>query len=66
MDPTNKLDKKADILIRSGKIAKIGPNLQGDKTEVLEAKGYTIFPGFFDIRFIQDLSFTDAPEEEIA
>ncbi|MCA9735787.1 dihydroorotase [candidate division KSB1 bacterium] len=49
MDPTNKLDKKADILIRSGKIAKIGPNLQGDKTEVLEAKGYTIFPGFFDM-----------------
>lgn len=39
---------KGDVLIRRGRIARIGPNLQAGKREVVEAKGLYVGPGFID------------------
>ncbi|KAA3663003.1 MAG: dihydroorotase [Calditrichaeota bacterium] len=49
VDPSTNLDQKVDILVRSGKIEKIGNDLNADKTEVLDATGWVVFPGFFDM-----------------
>ena len=39
----------ADLLIKNGKIHKIAPNITpSDNTEVLDATGLLIFPGFID------------------
>ena len=39
---------EGDVLIRKGRIAGIGPNLQAGKREVVEAKGLYVGPGFID------------------
>jgi dihydropyrimidinase len=38
---------KADIAIMSGRIARIGKNLEGD--EVIDAEGHYVFPGGVDV-----------------
>ncbi len=39
----------ADLLIKNGKITEISPNIAADgKTEVLDATGLLVFPGFID------------------
>jgi N-acyl-D-amino-acid deacylase len=40
---------EADVAIKDGKIAAIGPNLDGDATEVIDATGLIVAPGFVDI-----------------
>lgn len=37
-----------DILIRDGKLAKIGPNLPTEGAEVIDAAGLEVYPGFVD------------------
>jgi len=39
---------EGDVLIRKGRIATIGPNLQAGKREVVDAKGLYVGPGFID------------------
>ncbi len=41
--------KEADILVKNGKIDKIGKNLAADGEEVLDATGKHIFPGLIDM-----------------
>ena len=38
-----------DVLIRKNRIAEIGSSIQADGTEVLDAKGLHLFPGFIDL-----------------
>ena len=48
IDPANKLDKPANILIEEGKIAHIGPDTP--KTEkTIDAKGLYVVPGLIDM-----------------
>ena len=38
----------ADVLVRGGKIAAVGPNLPADGCEIFDAAGCLVFPGFID------------------
>ncbi len=50
VDPSQKLDKNADVLITDGLIAKIGTNLKpGAKDKVYDAKGKVVAPGLIDM-----------------
>lgn len=50
VDPSQKLDKKADVLIADGTIAKIGANLTpGAKDKVYDAGGLIVAPGLIDM-----------------
>ncbi len=37
-----------DVLVKNGKISKMGENLSSDSTEVIDLKGKFLFPGFVD------------------
>ncbi len=47
LDPKNKIDKKADVLIKDGKIAKVGGPLSGE--DMIDAKGMIVTPGLIDM-----------------
>ena len=49
LDPRSGEERKADILIRDGKIAKIGERLSAEGVETYDATGKTISPGWFDM-----------------
>ena len=40
---------KGDILVKSGKIAKIAENIEADGEEIVDATGLTAFPGLIDM-----------------
>ena len=52
IDPANNIDQTADVLIRDGKIAAVGPgagkNVPGD-VEKLDANGRVVCPGLIDL-----------------
>ncbi|HEX4054823.1 MAG TPA: dihydroorotase [Tepidisphaeraceae bacterium] len=48
LDPSQKLQRQADLLIRDGKIARIGTNL-GKADRVINANGCFVAPGLIDI-----------------
>jgi N-acyl-D-aspartate/D-glutamate deacylase len=47
VDGTGRPSRGADVRVRNGVIAEIGPDLRGD--EVLDAGGCIVAPGFFDV-----------------
>jgi dihydroorotase len=47
LDPTQKMDRMADVGITAGRIAKIGSNLAGKET--IDAKGLLVVPGLIDV-----------------
>ncbi|KAA3610980.1 MAG: dihydroorotase [Calditrichaeota bacterium] len=49
VDPENKLDFQANILIRNGKISAIGSEIKAEGCEILDASGCVVFPGMFDM-----------------
>ncbi|HEY7366795.1 MAG TPA: dihydroorotase [Methylomirabilota bacterium] len=50
IDPANQLDATADVLIDGDVIKQIGPHLAADEgTEVIDATGRVVCPGFIDI-----------------
>ncbi len=49
VDPAAKTETKADVLIREGRIEKIGPKLRNRADEVIDADGCYIMPGFIDM-----------------
>lgn len=49
LDPRSGEERKADILIRDGKIAEIGEGLSADGVETYDASGKMISPGWFDM-----------------
>ena len=50
VDPKNQIDECVDILVRDGRIAEIGNNLQDDSAQFLDASGKMIFPGLIDLQ----------------
>jgi dihydroorotase len=48
LDPSQKLERKADLLIRDGKVAGIGSNL-GKADRAIDATGCFVTPGLIDI-----------------
>jgi len=50
IDPAQKIDRLADVAIRAGKIASIGPKIPAEAAaESLDAKGNLVVPGLIDI-----------------
>ena len=49
LDPSQGLDRQADVLVRDGRIAAIGPNLAAPDAERLDASGCIVAPGFIDL-----------------
>lgn len=49
IDPSQKLDEVADVLIRDGKIAEVGKDLKAENVEVRDVTGMIVCPGLVDI-----------------
>lgn len=49
IDPANKREEKADLLIEGGKIVKIEKALKDKADEVIDASGRYVMPGFVDM-----------------
>src|SRR6202030_2358137 len=50
IDPSQNLDRVADVAFTSGKVAKIGENLAADSgADVREVSGYIVTPGLIDL-----------------
>lgn len=49
IDPASKLDAERDILIRDGKVAKIGKEIRDKKARAINAKGMITTPGLIDL-----------------
>src|ERR1051326_3106930 len=48
LDPSQRLERRADLLVRDGKIAAIGSNL-GKAEKIVDASGCYVTPGLIDI-----------------
>jgi len=59
IDPSQNLERKADLLIRDGKIAAIGTNL-GQADETIDARGNLVVPGLIDVH----VHFREPGDEE--
>jgi dihydroorotase len=49
IDPSQGIDRKADVLVRDGRIAAVGDNLGANNAEVFDAAGCVVAPGFIDL-----------------
>ncbi|MEO8501869.1 MAG: dihydroorotase [Vicinamibacteria bacterium] len=49
IDPSQRLDGRADVLVENGRIAQIGDGLKAKSAEILDATGCVVAPGFIDI-----------------
>lgn len=49
LDPVEKLDRKADLLIENGKIARIAEKIEAGDAERLDLPGHILSPGWFDM-----------------
>ncbi|MBT4482653.1 MAG: amidohydrolase family protein, partial [Candidatus Latescibacteria bacterium] len=49
IDPSQGINNIRDILIRDGKIAAIGKNLDADGAEIFDASGKIVMPGLIDM-----------------
>ncbi|MBI4227354.1 MAG: dihydroorotase [Candidatus Omnitrophica bacterium] len=49
VDPANRVDTTADLLIEGERIAAVGDRLSASGAEVVEADGQIVFPGFIDL-----------------
>src|SRR5690349_1994089 len=59
LDPSQKLERKADLLIRDGKVASIGTNL-GKADRAIDAAGCYVTPGLIDVH----VHFREPGDEE--
>src|SRR5438270_7586624 len=48
IDPASGVDAVADVLLRDGRVAEVGTNLQG-ADETFDARGLIVAPGFIDL-----------------
>src|SRR6187401_2239770 len=49
VDPSDSLERVADLLIRDGRIEKLGSQLSAKDAEILDASGLIVAPGFIDL-----------------
>lgn len=49
VDPANKIEKIADVLIEDGKISNVDENIEINGAEVIDAKGKIVAPGLVDL-----------------
>jgi dihydroorotase len=49
IDPSQDLDKVADLLVEDGRVRSVGEALDGEVAEVFDAAGLVVAPGFIDL-----------------
>src|SRR3989338_6810542 len=49
IDPANRIDDVADVVISEGKIEKIGKDLNGRSLQIIDAKGKFVVPGLINL-----------------
>jgi dihydroorotase len=49
VDPVNKRDEMADLLIADGRVAEVKPGIEAGEAEVIDCAGKLVCPGFLDI-----------------
>ncbi|HEY8460254.1 MAG TPA: dihydroorotase [Blastocatellia bacterium] len=49
IDPWRSLEARRDLLIRDGRVAEIGENIDADGLETFDASGLIVAPGFIDL-----------------
>ncbi|HYO81699.1 MAG TPA: dihydroorotase [Bryobacteraceae bacterium] len=49
IDPANRRDEVADVLVENGKISAVGPGLAAADVELFDATGLIVAPGFIDM-----------------
>ena len=49
VDPSQSLNKKADVLVEDGRIAQIAPQISAACERVVDASGLTVIPGLIDM-----------------
>ena len=51
LDPATGVDAEADVLLRDGRVAEIGPRTRmiGKAAEIIDARGLIVAPGFIDL-----------------
>ncbi|MBK5255903.1 MAG: amidohydrolase family protein, partial [Vicinamibacteria bacterium] len=49
IDPSSRLDTRADVLVEDGRISQIGESLKAKGAEVFDAAGCVVAPGFIDL-----------------
>ncbi|MEA1964938.1 MAG: dihydroorotase [Candidatus Aerophobetes bacterium] len=59
VDPANRVDKIADVLIEDGKISQIEENIKAVDAEVIDVSGKVVAPGLVDVHaHLRDPGFT--------
>ena len=53
VDPSQELDRVADILIAEGRIQAVGENLDAAGAQVVDVTGMVVMPGLIDILFLK-------------
>ncbi len=49
IDPSKRLDARADVLVEGGRISQIGDGIKAKGAEVFDASGCVVTPGFIDL-----------------
>ena len=49
IDPSERLDRVADLLIEDGRVASVGEGLDAEGAETFDASGLVVAPGFIDL-----------------
>ncbi len=49
IDPANKLDRKTDLLLEDGKVARIADAIEADGAQTIQADGLVVCPGLIDM-----------------
>jgi len=49
LDPSVEHDAVTDLLIENGRVAEVGPGLEAENAEIIEASGKWVAPGFVDL-----------------
>ena len=49
VDPANGVDAERDVLVESGRVARVGADLNDDGAEVIDLAGLVVCPGFIDM-----------------
>ena len=62
IDGTGAERRRADVRVRAGRIAEVGPDLRTDGATVLEAGGLMVAPGFIDTHSHSDLKILAEPD----